>query len=303
LEGEVNRRSRDYIRWIQRSLNEILGLRLAVDGISGPQTRSAIRSFQQRQRLVVDGIVGPQTEAALIAAGASPPPGSANAPVPVPPPGGAVDWTRVPKDDRMVYVMRRLVEIYGYPVNGAAGLVGNLWSESGLLPSRLEGSSSTTPMRASDFNGRVTDFTADQIMNRSSQRRQGPKLPGVGLAQWTSSGRRAGLFQHSYGGRPAGAGILFDMDGQIDYLVNELNGPYRRVNDVLTDPGTTLEAACDEVVYSFEIPGSVLGPADPATGRRQRLPRNNSSVQAVFAVRRTNARRALDVYRQAVGGT
>lgn len=72
-EGEVSRSSPDYVRWVQSSLNKILGLRLAVDGIVGPATRSAIRSFQQRQQLVVDGIVGPNTEAALIAAGASPP--------------------------------------------------------------------------------------------------------------------------------------------------------------------------------------------------------------------------------------
>lgn len=56
LEGEissggVNRQSPAYIRWGQSSLNGILGLRLAVDGDNGTQTRSAIRSFQQRARL------------------------------------------------------------------------------------------------------------------------------------------------------------------------------------------------------------------------------------------------------------
>jgi hypothetical protein len=75
-EGEVSRTSRDYIMWVQRSLNQILGLRLAVDGIVGTYTRSAIRSFQQQKALTVDGIVGPQTEAALIRAGAGPLPGA-----------------------------------------------------------------------------------------------------------------------------------------------------------------------------------------------------------------------------------
>ncbi len=74
-ETEVNRRSPGYIRWIQGSLNKILGLRLGVNGIMGQQTRSAIRSFQKRRGLKADGIVGTQTERALIAAGASPPPG------------------------------------------------------------------------------------------------------------------------------------------------------------------------------------------------------------------------------------
>lgn len=71
---ELGRGSPDYIRWVQSSLNKILGLRLAVDGISGPATRSAVRTFQSRRGLGVDGIVGPQTERALIASGAGNPP-------------------------------------------------------------------------------------------------------------------------------------------------------------------------------------------------------------------------------------
>ncbi len=62
FEGEVSRKSRVYIRWVQQSLNQILGTRLAIDGVIGSQTRSAIRSFQTRHGLVVDGIVGPLTE-------------------------------------------------------------------------------------------------------------------------------------------------------------------------------------------------------------------------------------------------
>ena len=84
LEEEVQRNSRAYIRWVQNSLNKIMGSRLAVDGISGTMTRSAVRSFQARQDLVVDGIVGPQTEQALIAAGAKHPPGMTTPSYPTP---------------------------------------------------------------------------------------------------------------------------------------------------------------------------------------------------------------------------
>jgi peptidoglycan hydrolase-like protein with peptidoglycan-binding domain len=70
LNTEVNRNSRDYIKWVQQSLNQIMGLRLNVDGISGVQTRAAIRSFQQREGLQADGTVGLQTERALTKAGA-----------------------------------------------------------------------------------------------------------------------------------------------------------------------------------------------------------------------------------------
>lgn len=47
----VNRPERDYIRWIQRSLNQILGLRLPVNGVPDPYTRSAVRGFQLRKGL------------------------------------------------------------------------------------------------------------------------------------------------------------------------------------------------------------------------------------------------------------
>ena len=55
----------DYVRWIQQSLNTLIGAGLAVDGQSGPKTREAVRSFQKRDGLVPDGVVGPKTDAAL----------------------------------------------------------------------------------------------------------------------------------------------------------------------------------------------------------------------------------------------
>lgn len=82
LDSEIDRGSYEYAVWVQRSLNRILGLRLVEDGIIGAQTRSAIRSFQQRYGLTVDGIVGPQTEGALIQAGAAPPPGGMGSDLP-----------------------------------------------------------------------------------------------------------------------------------------------------------------------------------------------------------------------------
>lgn len=75
LEIGVNRNP-GYIKWIQQSLNKILGLNLATDGIMGTRTSNAIRSFQKRSGLGDDGLVGAQTEAAMIRAGAAPPNGA-----------------------------------------------------------------------------------------------------------------------------------------------------------------------------------------------------------------------------------
>jgi peptidoglycan hydrolase-like protein with peptidoglycan-binding domain len=64
--GEPEPSGSERVRWIQDSLNRILGLRLLVNGIMGPETRSAVRSFQKQKGLPVTGIVGPDTEKALL---------------------------------------------------------------------------------------------------------------------------------------------------------------------------------------------------------------------------------------------
>ena len=60
-----NQQGSEFNRWVQSSLNKILGLNLPVDGVIDVQTRSAIRSFQTKKGLPTDGVVGPPTERAL----------------------------------------------------------------------------------------------------------------------------------------------------------------------------------------------------------------------------------------------
>lgn len=53
-----------WIENVQRKLNE-LGYKLDVDGVRGPATEAAIRTFQDARGLVVDGLPGPATDAEL----------------------------------------------------------------------------------------------------------------------------------------------------------------------------------------------------------------------------------------------
>lgn len=208
--------------------------------------------------------------------------------------GPIINWASVGPDRRMLHVMELLVNTYHFPINGAAGLVGNLWSESGVLPNRVEGSSISTPMRASNRAGKTTDFTSEQIMNRDSVGREGPDKPGIGLAQWTTANRRQGLFQHSFAGRQQGTAILFNMDAQVDYLVTELQKPgFQGVFNVITRAGVSLDDASDEVVYRYEAPGAVLD------SNGHPLPRKDPAVQRVFTERRSKSQKALQVFHMA----
>lgn len=205
--------------------------------------------------------------------------------------GPIIHWPARSLDERRVTAMELLVAA-GYRQEAAAGVVGNLEAESGVIPSRIEGSQSATPLRSADFAGNQVDWTPQQVMDRNYSAQRGPRHPGVGLAQWTSAGRRSGLFTHSVGGRVPGPAILFDLAAQIDYLVHELQTSYPGVERVLRDPTTTVHDAANEVVYDFEVPGAVL--ADGA-----KLPRTDPAVQEVFENRRRRADRALQAYQNA----
>jgi peptidoglycan hydrolase-like protein with peptidoglycan-binding domain len=65
LEPEPSGQASEHVRWIQSCLNQIMGLRLAVNGVTNAETRSAIRSFQESRGLRIDGLGGPDTEQAI----------------------------------------------------------------------------------------------------------------------------------------------------------------------------------------------------------------------------------------------
>jgi hypothetical protein len=202
-----------------------------------------------------------------------------------------INWETTSLEYRAKYVMKLLVDTYKYPKEAAAGIVGNLAWESGLLPNRIEGSSSSSPMNAAGFDGIQMNFTPDQVMNRDYGK-LGPKAPGIGLAQWTYKQRREGLFKLSSGDCPLGSSILFNMDAQVEYLVMELERDYPTLNKSLKNPAgneVTVNDASDLFVYIYEIPGSILNDS-------VKLPADNENVIQEFMNRRPLAQKALDAF-------
>ncbi len=197
--------------------------------------------------------------------------------------GPIIHWPEVQTKDRVLYVMERLVDHYGYSVNGAAGIVGNLWAESGLIPSRIQQSAEKTPMRAPGFDGKIKDFTPEEVMNRSAKEKKGPRASGIGIVQWTPKDRRSGLFEHEYRGEVQGASILFNMDAQIDYMVSELK-TIPHVDRALKNAGISLSSASDKLLLEYERPKAVQEASTRAT---------------VVAERRNHAHSALMFYRVA----
>ena len=54
------------VRWVQNRLNKVISAGLVVDGVYGPATKNAVKSFQRAFGLAVDGSFGPQSKAKLI---------------------------------------------------------------------------------------------------------------------------------------------------------------------------------------------------------------------------------------------
>lgn len=78
----INRKSKEYIEWVQRNLNRILRLKLSTNGVLTSQTTNAIKEFQRKSKLNPSGTMDPKTESALMKGGATAPPGTRISKVP-----------------------------------------------------------------------------------------------------------------------------------------------------------------------------------------------------------------------------
>ena len=124
---------------------------------------------------------------------------------------------------------------------GAAGLMGNLYAESGLNPKNLQNSYekklgyTDAQYTAAVDNGKYKNFVKDSA--------------GYGLAQWTYWSRKQALIDFC---KTAGTSIG-DLDMQLNFLWKELSDGYRGVINVLMNATSVIEAS-NTVLLQFERP-------------------------------------------------
>ena len=107
---------------------------------------------------------------------------------------------------------------------GIAGLMGNLRAESNLESNIVEGGSHANEIT---LNGNT----------------------GYGLAQWTSLNRQQGLYDYA---KSKGTSTS-DLNTQLEYLWQELNGSYKSVLSRLMN-ATSVQEASNAVLHDFESP-------------------------------------------------
>lgn len=136
---------------------------------------------------------------------------------------------------------------------GVAGLMGNLYAESGLNPQNLENLCEKRLKEAG--KAYCTDETYTSAVDSGKINREEflhplpDKQYGYGLAQWTSVGRKAGLYDSA---KSKGKSIG-NLETQLEFLCQELRNGYKSVLSVLKS-ATEIKAASDMVLIKFENP-------------------------------------------------
>ena len=133
----------------------------------------------------------------------------------------------------------------GFNDFGIAGLMGNLFAESGLRPNNMEdkyqskiGYNDESYTRSVD-NGTYTNFVKDAV--------------GYGLAQWTYWTRKQNLLNFARQNNKS----IGDLDIQLHFLVKELKESYTNsVYNVLKKATSVLEAS-NAVLLNFERPANI----------------------------------------------
>ena len=128
----------------------------------------------------------------------------------------------------------------GLPDCGIAGLMGNLYAESSLVPTNLQNSyEKALSFTDAAYTAAVDNGTYQNFVKDSA---------GYGLAQWTYWSRKKNLLDFA---KKKGKSIG-DLEMQLDFLWNELQGYTVVISTLKT--AKTVRAASDSVLLNFERP-------------------------------------------------
>ena len=132
---------------------------------------------------------------------------------------------------------------FGLNDYGVAGLMGNLYAESGLNPMNLQNSfEKTLGYTDASYTNAVDNGSYSNFVRDSA---------GYGLAQWTYWSRKNALLAFC---KAAGTSIG-DLDMQLDFLMKELSEGYAGVLNVLKNATSVFEAS-NVVLLQFERPAN-----------------------------------------------
>lgn len=127
---------------------------------------------------------------------------------------------------------------------GAAGLMGNLYAESGLRSNNLQNT----------YEGKLgmADAEYTEMVDRGTYTNFANDRAGYGLAQWTYPTRKAALFNFV----KAMDRSIGDLEAQLGFLITEMAGSFGEVLTVLRS-ATSVKEASDCVLLKFEKPASM----------------------------------------------
>lgn len=140
----------------------------------------------------------------------------------------------------------------GLTPEGAAGLMGNIFAESGMIPERVE---ILCLKRLKELGKIYTDatytaFVDDGTITRSQFLHPLPgKQYGYGLCQWTSPERKGGLYDLAKRKQTS----IGDAETQLEFLLTELTTSYKEVLRILKSTKNVLTAS-NAVLTRFEMP-------------------------------------------------
>lgn len=132
-----------------------------------------------------------------------------------------------------------LIKNYENPF-GVAGLMGNLYAESGLNPQNLQNTyEKKLGMSDAEYTNAVDTGTYSNFVKDSA---------GYGLAQWTYSARKLNLLNYTKSKNVS----IGDLDAQLEFLVKEMTG-YTAVVKAIKEAKSVKEAS-DVVLTKYERP-------------------------------------------------